>query len=158
MEPIENIQYSAYALQLYGPDEELSEVQASWRSLFSFTTQRDTSSIALALVATITSALLKPAAAVFFGKIFSILTQFGARSLSTGDTLHQISLWCTALAILGGAAWLVEWIFLYTWVVFGELQAKTVRNQMFTGMLDKEIEWYDLRQDGIGTLLIRIQT
>jgi hypothetical protein len=29
---------------------------------------------------------------------------------------------------------------------------------MFEGLLDKEMEWYDLRQDGIGSLLIRMQT
>jgi len=59
---------------------------------------------------------------------------------------------------LGGAAWLIEGAFLSSWMVFGELQAKSVREQMFVEMLDKEMEWYDLRQDGIGSLLIRIQT
>ncbi|KUJ18851.1 P-loop containing nucleoside triphosphate hydrolase protein [Mollisia scopiformis] len=42
--------------------------------------------------------------------------------------------------------------------MFGELQAKSLRLQMFEGMLDKNMEWYDLRQDGVGALMIRIQT
>jgi ATP-binding cassette subfamily B (MDR/TAP) protein 1 len=62
------------------------------------------------------------------------------------------------LTALGVAAWILEGILLSSWMVFGELQAQSARRKMFTGMLDKEMEWYDLREDGIGSLLIRIQT
>lgn len=96
--------------------------------------------------------------AIFFGKIFSIFTKVGLGNSSGHEALVAISKWCIALASLGGAAWLIEGTFLSSWMVFGELQAKSVREQMFVGMLDKEMEWYDLRQDGIGSLLIRIQT
>ncbi|PVH77878.1 P-loop containing nucleoside triphosphate hydrolase protein [Cadophora sp. DSE1049] len=130
----------------------------SWRSLFFFTTRKHSLVIAIAVFSSLLSALLKPALAIFFGKIFSIFTKFGLGILSGPEALIAISKWCIALVSLGGAAWLIEGSFLSSWMVFGELQAKSVREQMFVGMLDKEMEWYDLRQDGIGSLLIRIQT
>ncbi|PBP26345.1 bile salt export pump [Diplocarpon rosae] len=133
-------------------------VKASWCSLFGFTTKQHSAALAIALVSTIFSALLKPTAAIFYGKIFSVLTKFGLGTLSSRETIDGISGWCTALAGLGAAAWIVEGAFLSSWMAFGELQARSVREYMFTGMLDKEMEWYDLRQDGIGSLLIRIQT
>jgi ATP-binding cassette subfamily B (MDR/TAP) protein 1 len=138
--------------------EEPSTVQPSWRSLFTFTTRKHLPGIVAALFITLVSSLIRPTSTIFFGKIFSVLTQFGAGSLSAHDTLEQISKWCTVLAGLGGLSWLIEGMFVLTWMVFGELQAKWVRGQMFSGMLDKEMEWYDMQKDGIGSLLIRIQT
>lgn len=144
--------------ELRGPTSDVCGGKPSWRSLFVFTTRKHSAAIVIALISTILSALLKPASAIFFGKIFSVLTKFGLGGLSGQETLHEISRWCIALVGLGGVAWLVEGTFLSSWMVFGELQAKSVREQMFIGMLDKEMEWYDLRDDGIGSLLIRIQT
>jgi hypothetical protein len=46
---------------------------------------------------------------------------------------------------------------LSSWMTFGESQAKSARDRMFEGMLDKEMEWYDSQQVGIGALLIRVQ-
>jgi len=43
------------------------------------------------------------------------------------------------------------------WMTFGESQAKSARDWMFEGKLDKGMEWFDVQQDGIGALLIRIQ-
>ena len=44
------------------------------------------------------------------------------------------------------------------WLAYGELQAKSARDRLFHGLLEKEIEWYDLRMNGIGALLPRLQT
>jgi len=152
-----NLQASSHELQPWGTDDNVA-VKASWRSLFVFTTRKQTASITIALISTLASALFRPTAAVFFGKIFSILTKFGAGTTTSQDTLHGVAKWCVALVCLGGVAWLVEGTFLSSWVVFGESQAKSVRHKMFEGMLDKEMEWYDSRQGGIGSLLNRIQT
>ncbi len=134
------------------------DVRPSWRSLFVFVTRKQISSILIPLVSTSISALIKPASAIFFGKIFTNLTQFGAGVLGSQDTLDNITLWVIALVCLAAVAWVIEAIFLSSWMIFGEIQAKKAREQLFIGMLDKEMQWYDLRQDGIGSLLIRIQT
>ncbi|KAE8449303.1 hypothetical protein EG329_008204 [Mollisiaceae sp. DMI_Dod_QoI] len=138
--------------------EDISDLKPSWRSLFIFTKRSHIPAVAFALTSTLLSACIKPASAVFFGKIFSALTKFGAGTLDAQQCLHEISKWCIALVCVGALAWVVEGAFFSSWVVFGEVQARSVRQQMFEGMLDKDMEWYDLRQDGVGALLIRIQT
>ncbi len=134
------------------------EVQPSWRSLFNFTTRKHSTVITIALIATTASGIIKPTAAIFFGKIFSILTKFGAGEATGQETLQQVTPWCIALVALGAAAWAIEGLFLSTWLAFGELQALSVREKMFKGMLEKDMEWYDMRKDGIASLLVRLQT
>lgn len=141
-----------------GSINEETDINPSWRSLFSFTTRQHTASIIYCAITTFASGILRPVASIFFGYIFSILTQYGAGTLGPGDTRHQISTWCAALTATGVAAWVIQGTFLSAWMIFGELQARSVREQMFTCLLDKEMEWYDLRKDGMGSLLIRIQT
>ncbi len=133
-------------------------VQPSWRSLFNFTTQKHSGAITIALIATVASGIIKPTAAIFFGKIFSILTKFGAGKVTGQETLQQITPWCVGLVALGAAAWAIEGLFLSAWLAFGELQALSVRKNIFGGILEKDIEWYDMRKDGIASLLIRLQT
>lgn len=135
-----------------------ADVKPSWHSLFLFTSRTHGGSIAIALFSTLLSSLLKPASAILYGKIFSDLTKYGAGTANRHDTLHGISRWCIALVALGAVAWMVEGTFLLSWMAFGELQAKSARERLFVGMLNKEMGWYDLQEDGIESLLIRIQT
>lgn len=134
------------------------ESMPSWRSLFLFVNKTHVPSLAFAIGATTISGCVKPASAILYGKIFTSFTKFGMGALSPQQTLHQIATWCIALACLGGVAWAIEAAFFSSWVIFGESQARDVRLRMFDGMLNRPIEWYDMRQDGIGTLLVRIQT
>lgn len=148
---------SSNELQPLGQTED-PQAKASWRSLFLFTTRQHVPPIIWAIITTIMAGVLKPAAAIFYGRIFAELAGYGGGTLGGKDALHNISIWCIALAALGVAAWIFEGLLLSSWIVFGELQAKAVRQQMFVGMLDKEMGWYDLREDGISSFLIRIQT
>jgi len=156
--PVVESQQPRYQLEPIERIDNATQVTPSWRSLFSFTTRAHSAPISCSAAASILAGILKPCASIFLGKIFSILTKFGDGTLDTKATLHGISIWCIALTGLGLSAWLLEGIFFSAWVIFGELQAQIVRLKMFAGMLDKELEWYDLREDGVGSLLIRIQT
>jgi len=149
--------HSVYELESFDTIDQ-KETVASWRSLFAFTDKQHALSITCAIIITVSCGVIKPAAAFFYGKIFAVLALFGGRQLDGHDTLQQISTWCVALTILGVLAWLVNGALLSSWMVFGELQAKSVREKMFIGLLDKDMEWYDLREDGISSLLTRIQT
>ena len=121
-------------------------------------TRQHTGSIASALVASILAGLIRPASAIIFGQLFNTLTDYGSDVIDAKEMLHRISTWCLALTALGIATWITEWLFFSMWMIFGELQAKSVRQQMFAGMLEKNVEWYDLREDGIAPLLSRIET
>ena len=133
-------------------------LKPTWRALFAFTTREHWFPLALAILFAILSSLLKPASAILFGKLFSTLVKYGAGRIDLQDALKEVSWWCIALTALGFVAWLADGIYLSQWMRFGELQAKSVREQMFAGLLDKNMEWYDLREDGIDALVVRIQT
>ncbi|KFX93813.1 hypothetical protein V490_04662, partial [Pseudogymnoascus sp. VKM F-3557] len=72
--------------------------------------------------------------------------------------IGSISKWCIVLTGLGLGSCLANGGFFGLWLVFGESQAKQAREKLFTGLLRREMEWYDLRKDGISPVLIRIQT
>jgi len=151
MEPLREMNY---------PKQEVkkSEIKASWRSLFTFTTRQHSGRAIVAIVSAFLSGLIKPTSAVIYGQLFDTMTDYGAGSVDTGEMVHRISKWCIGLTLLAVGTWIVEWVFLWCWIVFGELQAKSARHQIFASMLEKNIEWYDLGEDGIAALLSRIET
>ncbi|PQE13470.1 hypothetical protein CJF32_00005362 [Rutstroemia sp. NJR-2017a WRK4] len=151
-------QISSIEMQELDSHDHEPDIKPSLRSLFSFATKNHTFDLVCCIVSGILSGALKPISAIFYGNIFGALTNYGAGVLTGSETLHKVSIWCIAITALGVATWLSEGIFLCSWMVFGELQAKSVREKMFTGLLNKDIQWYDLRKDGIGSLLIRIET
>lgn len=137
---------------------ETTEAKPSWKSLFAFTSKAHLIFSVFSVSSPVLFGVLKPVSSIFFGKIFSVLAKLGSGTLGPKDALHQISLWCIGLTALGIAAWISGFALLSSWIIFGEVQAKCVRNKMFTALLDKDQEWYDMREDGIGSLLVRIQT
>lgn len=148
---------SGYELQALDVDDDV-EINPSWRSLFAFARRKHTLSFILAVISSVVASFIRPTSAIFFGKFFSALTKYGAGIWTVHETLLEVSKWCAALAGIGAASWLTQGAFLSSWMIFGELQAKSAREQMFRGMLGKDMEWYDLRRDGVGSLLIRIET
>jgi ATP-binding cassette subfamily B (MDR/TAP) protein 1 len=151
-------QISSIEMQELDSHDHEPDIKPSLRSLFSFTTKNHVFDLVCCVVSGILSGALKPISSIFYGNIFGALTNYGAGVLTGRETLHTVSIWCIAITALGVATWLSEGIFLCSWMVFGELQAKSVREKMFMGLLSKDIQWYDLRRDGIGSLLIRIET
>jgi ATP-binding cassette subfamily B (MDR/TAP) protein 1 len=138
--------------------KENSDGGASFLSLFAFTTKRHFPVLFSAIILTIVAGAIKPTIAIFLGHIFDDLSSFGAGDATQSALLRNVSRWCIALSGLGVATLLVNGAFFSLWLVFGEMQARSVRDKAFSGMLEKEMEWYDLRADGIGSLLVRIQT
>lgn len=131
---------------------------ASWRSLFNFTSKRDTIPLLLALISSIAAGIVAPALAMILGNIFDLFTNFGAGEIRGTDLLNQISAYAVVLAGLGIASGLLHASYYMFWLVFGELQAKHVRERLFHDMLEKDMSWYDMRTGGIDTLVSRLQT
>jgi len=138
------------------PDEEVR--RAGWRSLFSFTTKRHVFPLLVAIIFSIASGIVIPALALFLGGVFDSFTNFGAGTLSASELVKKVSWDGLALVGLGSASWLLNGGYFMLWLAFGELQAKSVRDKLFDGMLEKDMEWYDMRKNGIGALLPRFQT
>lgn len=159
------IEYSAMEIDVDHPvnleaDEEENNLakHASWRCLFNFTSKKDTIPLILAIFFSITAAIISPALAVFLGKIFDLFTDFGAGEISGSDLVQKVSTYAVILAGLGTASGVLHAGYFMLWLVLGELQAKHVRERLFDSMLEKDMGWYDMRTDGVDTLVSRLQT
>ncbi|KAG9238241.1 ABC transporter-like protein [Amylocarpus encephaloides] len=139
-------------------EEPGATIKPSWRSLFAFTRRRHIPPVVFGVICSTAAGATQPISAIIFGRIFSEMTKFGSGKQTGPELLSNIGVWCTALAIIGAGAWVVQGASLSAWMTFGESQARVVRKEVFESMLEKELEWYDLREDGVASLLIRIQT
>lgn len=130
----------------------------SWRSILHFTLRIHLIPLAAALILTALSGVIIPAVAIILGKAFDAFAQYGSNKITGPDLVEQITWYAVALTVLGCASGILNGGFFTIWISFGELQAKSAREQLFNEMLEKEIEWYDLRKAGINTLISRLQT
>lgn len=129
-----------------------------WRALFNFFRRAHVPVLAPALFLSIACGILVPALAVFLGKIFDAFTDFGAGRLSGHELKSKVSSQAFAVLGLAGANWLLKGVFFTTWLMLGELQAKVVRDKLFSNLLQKDFEWFEVQASGIGALLPRLQT
>lgn len=139
-----------------GQNERLKK--PSWRTILHFTLRSHLIPLAVALILTALSGVIIPAVAVILGKAFDAFAQYGSNKITGPDLVEQISWYAVALTVLGCASGILNGGFFTFWISFGELQAKSAREQLFKEMLEKEIEWYDLHRAGINTLISRLQT
>ena len=131
---------------------------ATLLDLFNFTTRQHIWCLSLALILSTASGIIIPAFAIFLGKVFNEFTLFGAAQITGGTLVDQVSTYSIALCVLGGANGILNSIFYCLWLMFGEYQARSAREKLFTGMLGREMEWYDLRDIGIEALVSRLHT
>lgn len=134
------------------------ELKSGWKHLFVFTKKTHVGPIIAALAATAFAAGFKTVLSVVLGRVFNIIAEFGNGSAGSSDTLSNIGTWCLILLGLGIGNWLASSLFLSLWIVFGELQASSVRYEIFHSLLAKDMAWFDSQSEGISSLLVRIQT
>jgi ATP-binding cassette subfamily B (MDR/TAP) protein 1 len=131
---------------------------ASWRALFNFTDRTHFFILVPALFLSALSGILLPAVAIFMGKYFDALTSYGAGQLSDDELVHKVLFSTYGLVLVGAATWLLKGGYFTLWLVFGEMQAKSVRDKLFQSLLLKDLEWFEMRSSGVGSLLSRLQT
>lgn len=126
---------------------------APWKALLFFTTKAHLTYLSVGVLSAIVAGVTSPAQAFLVGKAFTAFTtSTSGAELVTKET--QYVLYMVGVATGG---WLLHFIFFASWVAFGELQAKSARDRLFKGLLEREIEWYDVRKNGIGALIPRLQ-
>ncbi|KAF5022574.1 hypothetical protein F66182_5407 [Fusarium sp. NRRL 66182] len=133
-------------------------VKSSWKQLFLFTRRSHTGALIAALLSAAATAGFKTVLSVILGKVFDVIAGFGDGSLSGNEALAQVSKWSLVLVGLGIGNWFASTAFLACWVIFGELQASSVRSDVFASLLSKDMAWFDAQSEGISSLLTRIQT
>ncbi|KAI4739353.1 putative ABC transporter [Aureobasidium sp. EXF-12298] len=136
-------------------DSKEDDAQAAppWRALFFFTTKSHLTCLFIGLAAALAAGGITPAQSYLLGKAFDAFTS----SSSPNAVLRSVTNYTIYLTALGVGSWLVHFVFFSAWLAFGELQANSARERLFLGMLGKEIEWYDMRKNGIGAMIPRLQ-
>ncbi|KAL7807101.1 ABC-transporter [Trichoderma gracile] len=132
--------------------------RSSFKHLFSFTKWNHTASLLAALVASAAIASIKSLLSVVLGKTFDAVSDFGVGHGSGSETLNNVAHWALILLGMGIADWVASTALLLLWIIFGELQANSARKVIFESLLSKKMSWFDSLDQGISSLLVRIQT
>ena len=142
------------SIELDGPHRR----ESGWKALFTFTTGLHLLVLLPGLILSTIAGILEPAVAIFFGKFFDTFSDFGAGQIDGQDLMRKSLVDIYGLIMIGGATWLLKGGYFTIWLVFGELQAKAVRDELFQNLLDKDLSWYESRSVGVASLLSRLQT
>ncbi len=131
---------------------------SKWKSLFNFSSRHHAPILIIALFLSAAAGITGPALAIFFGKIFDSFSAYGSGAADGAMLTRKVSDNAIALCVLGCTVWVLKGGYFGLWMVFGELQAKNARDRLFQNLLEKDLEWYEMRTSGVGALLPRLQT
>ena len=126
--------------------------------IFSFT-QRDHLFVLVPAIAfSCLCGLIKPTLSILIGRYLTSLSKLASPSADVPAVTQQN--WTTICQLVGLAAftWISKTGFAATWDGYAEVQVKVVREDLFKTLLDRDLEWFDKQDSGIGSLLIRLQT
>ncbi|KKP03902.1 hypothetical protein THAR02_03990 [Trichoderma harzianum] len=140
------------------PDRQAADSKpqrSSFKHLFSFTRWNHAGLLIAAVVASAAFASIKSIQSIILGKIFDVVSNFGAGHRSGSETMDQISHWALILLGMGIGNWAASTAFLALWSIFGELQANSIRQGVFQSLLSKKMSWYDSLDQGVSSLLTR---
>lgn len=129
-----------------------------WRDLFAFTKKRHIVPLGAALFVSTAAGAVGPALSIFLGKLFNTLSEFAQGDMDKEHFRSVLSKDSLLLALIGLLSFLFGGGSSSTWMAFGELQARTCREEVFDGLLDKPVEWYDTRRSGVQALVARLNT
>ncbi|KAL8977263.1 MAG: hypothetical protein Q9205_006896, partial [Flavoplaca limonia] len=138
--------------------ESSQSIKPRWRSLFAFTTRPHLLPLFLAIILSMSSGVVSPVQSYLLGKVFDCFTSFGAGKYGGPELVKNVSKFALGVTILGVASGILHAGYFGFWLVFGELQARAARDSLFGSMLEKDMEWYDMRKDGVEALIQRLQT
>jgi ATP-binding cassette subfamily B (MDR/TAP) protein 1 len=131
---------------------------SSWKHLFAFTKWSHAGALFSAFFAAAITAGLKAALPVLLGKTFNVISDYGMGVINGAEATSNMTRWCIVLIGVGAGNWAANSAFLALWVIFGGLQASATRRDVYQSLLKKDISWYDSQDQGVSSLLSRIQT
>lgn len=136
----------------------MSKTKVRWTALFSFTQKGHYWILVLAVALAACSALVQPAVATFMGKFSDAAAQFGGGLIVSGELREKTTSVVHAFIVLGCCTFVTNAGLFAAWTTFGEMQAKGVRQELFRGLLEKDLEWFEMRESGTSSLLTRLHT
>jgi len=112
----------------------------------------------LALFSSVATGAVIPIQAYIIGQLTQQLANYGTDKETGAEFKSESKRYVIWLVFLGSASWLAHGGFFFSWVIFGELQARSARQKLFSSLINREFEWFDKRKDGIGSLATCIQS
>lgn len=134
-------------------EETVPPEEASLEHLFVFWSSRELAVFLVAVLAAAGVAGAKTAYALILGQFFDFITQFGSGAATSEQTVSRVGTYCLVLTGLGAAKALLSAVFMFLWITHGEVRAKAVRQHLFRSLLYRNMSWFDLRQDGMASLM-----
>ncbi|KAK4121932.1 P-loop containing nucleoside triphosphate hydrolase protein [Parathielavia appendiculata] len=131
--------------------------KSTFKHLFTFTSRRHIPLLVLALIAAAVEAAGRTVYAILIGRIFDVISRFGSGLLPPGEFLSQISRWALWMCVLGVGVWLSSTVDVATWVIGGELRARTAREEVYGRLLGRRMGWFEQRPEGLSGLMTRVQ-
>ncbi|KAJ9606273.1 ATP-dependent permease [Cladophialophora chaetospira] len=128
-----------------------------WKSLFYFTSTSHLPVLLPAILSSVAAGGLQPAMALFIGRFFDTISDFASGNIDGTAFMNKSLSTFRALFVIAAATFLFKGLLFILWLVFGEMQARTVRELLFESLLERDVEWYETRTSGVGTLLTRLQ-
>ncbi|KAM0643175.1 hypothetical protein ACHAQF_002834 [Verticillium nonalfalfae] len=138
--------------------ESAAAVKVSWRDLFAFTRWTHCVALVPAVIASCAVGAFKTSLAVTLGLFFQYTVDVADGSVGGPETIKRTAALSVILCGLGAGHWAANTAFFASWVLFGELQAKSTREQLFKSLLKKDMSWYDSQSEGVSSLLVRIES
>lgn len=131
--------------------------QVGWKALFGFTTTSHIAVLISALASAAAAAATLPIFSVMYGLIFGAYSKYGAGESDGDELLSEITRLCVTMTGIAAASWILNSIFFFLFLLFGELQARSARTRIFDVLIQKDMAWYDMRESGIAAFLPTIQ-
>lgn len=138
-------------------EEQQYASQVGWKALFGFTTTSHLAILISALASAAAAAATLPVFSVIYGLVFGAYSNYGAGRADGDELLSEVTRLCLIMTGVAAANWVLNSIFFFLFLLFGELQAKSARNRIFNVLIRKEMEWFDTRESGIAAFLPTIQ-
>jgi hypothetical protein len=128
-----------------------------WKSLFNFTTRKHTLVIIFSAVFAILVGAVTPVQSYLLGRVFGNFAKYAGGTVSESQFKHDMLVYNLYFVGLGTISWVFTTLYFAGWVLFGELQARSARGRLFKALLDRKIEWFDQRKDGMGAMTTKLQ-
>lgn len=129
----------------------------SFKILFSFTDKEHLIVLIPAIALVAVAGTIEPVASILVGKLMNSFSQFSVGNIDENAFTDDTRPWIFALVILGFSTWVLKGLSYSLWIGYGEVQAKVVREELFSNLICRDLEWFEAQQSGVSSLLNRIQ-
>lgn len=129
---------------------------AAYKVIFAFTCATHLLVLLPALLLAGLSGAIKPITSVLVGRFLTSFSKFSAGSIDDSELTRSTRDQVLALVGLGVATWIVRGVFCCAWITYGESQARSIRERLYSTLLTRDLQWFESQQSGVSTLLSRL--